>query len=133
MGWLEYFGNSGGSGIFMHKFSRVLNRFLLLLLTTVVKSGYLSYCCLLVSLNQSGLCPLYQQGVFRRQNTAHRMLFFCSHTILCKLLSVFCVKTHTSAVSEVLKQSCLAPTTMPRSRLLMSLRFFPHSDFRCEH
>ena len=100
-----------------------------LLHTTVVMCGYLHYWHLPVSFDQSFPSPLTSfmtvTRVFAHRTAAH-WLFLVFYAILCKL----CVNIplSRSAVSEILKPFCLAPTIIPMSKSFRS-HLFPNLEF----
>ena len=101
-----------------------------LLHTTVVMCGYLRYCHLPVSFDQSGSSPSPLTSLIN--NTflpAEPLLTGCfTHHSLQTLETVVLENPRRSAVSEILKPPCLAPTIIPRSKSLRS-HFFPILTF----
>ena len=97
-----------------------------LLHTTVVMCGYLCYCHLPVSFDQSGpfsLTSLINRAFFSCRTVAHWLLLVFI-TIFCKHCWMLHVKITGDSVSEILKPPCLAPTIIPQSKSLKS-HFFP--------
>ena len=94
-----------------------------LLHTTVVTCGYLRYCHLPVSFDQSGPSPLTSliNNTFLPTELLLTgcFLFFAPFSANC-LETVVCENPRRSAVSEILKPPCLAPTIIPRSKSLRS-------------
>ena len=82
------------------------------LLTTIVHSGYLDYCSLSVSSKQSGhsLLTSLINKIFPSAELLLTVCFFVHHS----------ENPWRSAVTEILKPACLAPTIMP-------LTLYPHS------
>ena len=84
-----------------------------LLHTIVVMCGYLHYCHLPVSFDQSGPSPLtsliYKAFLPTELLLTGCFLFFAPFS----KLSVVCENPRRSAVSEILKPPCLAPTIIP--------------------
>ena len=106
-----------------------------LLDTTVVMCGYFSYCHLLVSFDQSGPSPLTSliTNTFLPTELLLTGCFFCfSHPSLQPLETVVHENHRRSAVSEILKPSCLAATISPWSKSLRS-HFFPILTFRLKN
>ena len=99
--------------------------------TTVVMCGYLHYCHLPVSFDQSGPSPLtslVNKLYFCPQNCCSLDVFCFSHHSLQTLETVVCENPRRSAVSEIFKPPRLAPTVIPQSKSLRS-HFFPILTF----
>ena len=89
-----------------------------LLYTTVILCGYLHYCHLPVSVDQSGPSPLISL-IHNAFLSTELLMFICfSHHSLQTLKNVVHENPSRSAVSEILKPPCLGPIIIPRSKLL---------------
>ena len=95
-----------------------------LLHTIVVMRGYLHYCYLPVSFDQSGPSPLISL-INTAFLTAELLLTRCFlYHSLPTLETVVHKNPRRSAISEIPKPPCLAPTIMPQAKSLKS-HFFP--------
>lgn len=94
-----------------------------LLYSIVVRHGYLSYCHLPARLNQSGHSPLncLLNKAFLPTDLLLTFFFFSHHS-----LYILATVVHENArrLEEIHKQSCLAPTIIPRSKSFRS-HFIP--------
>ena len=101
-----------------------------LLHTTVVMCGYLRYCHLPISFDQSGTSPLtslHYNNTFLPTELLPTGCFFVFHTILFKPFFVH-GNPKRSAISEILNPPCLAPAVIPQTKSLKSY-FFPILTF----
>src|SRR4029434_274172 len=85
-----------------------------LLHTLVVTSGYLSYCCLSIILNQSGYSPLTSgiNKAFSPREVPLTGYFLGPFSVTLEMM--LCENPSISAVCEILRPARLAPTTRPR-------------------
>ena len=92
-----------------------------LLHTTVVMCAYLHYCHLPVTFDQSGPSPLtsFTTNAFLPAELLLTGCFFLHHSLQ-TLETVVHENPRRSAVSEILKPPCLAPTIIPWSKSLRS-------------
>ena len=107
---------------------------LCLLHTTFGMFGYLCYCHLPISFEQSGPSPLISlmNNTFCLQSCCSQFFFCCFLHLSLQTLETFVRENYgRSAVTAILKPPCLAPTIIPRSESLRS-HFFPLLKFWIE-